>query len=101
GVLLITVYSQAARAGLDSEGRSALDSCGIVHRRSQKLRGFVPEWYHTTWHSPEYIVSRLSARFGDVRYSALPDGAQDIVTARKPEPPPPAGGDQSPVRSRL
>ncbi|MFB3776848.1 MAG: class I SAM-dependent methyltransferase [Bryobacteraceae bacterium] len=92
GVLLLTVFGRAARESLDSRGRSALDSDGIVHRRSQKLRGFVPEWYHTTWHSPEYIAKRLSARFSDVRYSALPDGAQDIVTARKPQHASPAGG---------
>ncbi len=68
---------------LDAEGRQTLQSQGFRHRRSEKLSGLVPDWYQTTWHSREYIVTRLSAWFGDVRYSVVPGGLQDVVTARK------------------
>jgi SAM-dependent methyltransferase len=83
GVLLLTIYGEASRKGLDSEGQSVLQAKGFLHRRSQKLRGLVPDWYQTTWHTRKYIVNRLSAWFGDVRYFAVPDGAQDVVGARK------------------
>jgi len=69
--------------GLEAEGREALQSRGFVHRRSQKLRGIVPDWYHTSWHSPEYIAGRLQTWFGDVRYRVVPGGLQDVVAARK------------------
>ena len=83
GVLLLTIYGSAASKVLDAEGQKMLRTQGFVHRRSQKLRGLVPDWYHTTWHTREYIVNRLSAWFGDVRYCVVPDGEQDVVTARK------------------
>jgi ubiquinone/menaquinone biosynthesis C-methylase UbiE len=83
GVLLLTVYGEAARKGLDAEAQKMLQTQGFVHRHSQKLRGLVPEWYQTTWHSREYIVNRLSAWFGDIRYCVVPDGQQDVITARK------------------
>jgi len=83
GLILITIYGDAATRGLDAEGRETLRSRGFVHRRSQKLRGIVPDWYHTSWHSREYIVSQLDTWFGDIRYWVVPDGRQDVVAARK------------------
>lgn len=85
GVLLLTIYGKGATDGLDEEGRRALHVSGFLHRRSQKLRGIVPDWYHTTWHSREYMVERLSRWFGDVRYQVVADGLQDIVAGRKPK----------------
>jgi SAM-dependent methyltransferase len=84
GVLLITVYGEAGIGTLDAEGRETLRTRGFVQRRSQKLRGLVPEWYYTTWHSREYIVDRLRKWFGDdVRHQVVPGGRQDVVLARK------------------
>jgi SAM-dependent methyltransferase len=84
GVLLLTIYGKSATQGLNEEGRRALQSGGFVHRRSQKLRGIVPDWYHTTWHSHEYMVQRLSRWFGDVHYYVVADGLQDVIAGRKP-----------------
>ena len=83
GVLLLTIYGKGATDGLDEEGHRALQAGGFLHRRSQKLRGIVPDWYHTTLHSREYMVERLSRWFGDVRYQVVADGLQDIVAGRK------------------
>lgn len=55
----------------------------MVHRRSQKLSGLVPEWYHTTFHTREYMVKRLREWFGDIRWRAVPGGEQDVVAMRK------------------
>ena len=87
GVLFITVHGDAAAQSLDPSGRETLRTRGFVHQRSRKLRGLMPDWYQTTWHSKDYIVSRLSARFTDIRYHVVPDGMQDIVVARKTVPP--------------
>ena len=83
GVLLLTIHGDAASKDLDAEGKQTLQTHGFLHRRSQKLQGLVPDWYQTTWHSREYIVSRLSAWFGDIRYWVVPDGQQDVVAAKK------------------
>ncbi|MGO9997246.1 MAG: class I SAM-dependent methyltransferase [Acetobacteraceae bacterium] len=86
GVLLLTIYGSAASRVLDAEGQHILQTAGFVHRRSQKLRGLVPDWYHTTWHSREYIVNRLAVWLGDIHYFAVPDGQQDFVAGRKADP---------------
>ena len=83
GVLLLTIYGKGVTEGLDEETKSALNLDGLVHRRSQKLRGLVPDWYQTTWHSRAYIVNRLSAWLGDIHYFVVPDGLQDFVAGRK------------------
>jgi SAM-dependent methyltransferase len=83
GVLLFTIYGASAIATLDAEDQRVLQTRGFVHKRSQKLKGLVPDWYQTSWHSREYILNRLSADFEDVRYRVVPDGLQDVVIARK------------------
>jgi len=83
GVLLLTVYGASSIAVLDPEDHELLRTRGFVHKRSQKLKGLVPDWYQTSCHSREYIVQRLSASFEDIRYRVVPDGLQDVVVARK------------------
>jgi hypothetical protein len=86
GVLLLTIYGKAARTSLDEDGQKMLQINGFVHRRSRKLKGLAPDWYQTSWHSREYVVSRLSPRFSEIRYSEIPDGQQDIVVGRRASP---------------
>jgi len=82
GLLLISVHGERCLDASDLEGIAELKSAGLLHRRSRKLQGIVPDWYQTTWHSQAYVVSRLSARFDDVHYYDIPDGTQALVTAR-------------------
>jgi ubiquinone/menaquinone biosynthesis C-methylase UbiE len=84
GVLLLSVHGEAAAKGLDAEGRETLDGAGFLHRRSRKLKGMVPDWYQTTWHSREYILDRLSRWFEEMRYDVVADGLQDFVLGKKP-----------------
>lgn len=83
GVLLITIHGTAAARGLDPEDRAVFLEYGFVHKRSQKLKGFLPDWYQTSWHSQRYIEERLAAGFEDIRYHVIPGAAQDVVVARK------------------
>jgi hypothetical protein len=82
GVLLLTVHGERAAQVLDQAGLETLRTAGFVHQRSRKLKGIVPDWYQTTWHSREYILNRLTARFVDIRYHPLDDSMQVIVMAR-------------------
>jgi SAM-dependent methyltransferase len=83
GMILLTIYGASASQELDIAGQTELQTEGFIHKRSQKLKGLVPDWYHTTLHSPEYIVNRLSVCFEDVHHYIVPDGEQDLVAARK------------------
>lgn len=85
GVLILTVHGKrAADAGHDQDVAAMLADSGFAHQRSRKLSGIVPGWYNTSWHSREYIVSKLRESFGEVRYVEVPDGSQDLVVARVP-----------------
>ena len=82
GVVLLTVHSDLVTGILDDAGRAALRSAGFLYRRSPRLRGIVPDWYNTAFHSREYIVQRLAPLFEDIRYQTVPDGPQAIVMGR-------------------
>ncbi len=82
GLLLLSVHGRGAAKSLDPDGLAALQTAGFVHRRSQKLKGIVPDWYQTSWHSEQYIVKRLSSSFQEVSYHDVPRSSQAIVMAR-------------------
>jgi SAM-dependent methyltransferase len=79
GLLIVTVHGHNAASALPPEDLVRLANAGFIHKTSRKLKGIVPEWYHTTWHSKGYIVDRLSRYFQGVRYVEIPDGMQDFV----------------------
>lgn len=83
GLLLFTVFGAATRDLLSPTEEGQFSARGFVHKRSEKLRGLVPDWYHTTWQSKEYLVGRLSARFENIQYSVVPDSIQDVVSGFK------------------
>jgi ubiquinone/menaquinone biosynthesis C-methylase UbiE len=83
GLLLFTVHGENALSTLSGVDLAELRSAGFLHRRSKKLSGVVPEWYHTSWHTRGYIAERCARWFGDIRYSSTPGNLQDLVTARR------------------
>jgi len=82
GIVILTVHGERAAASLDEGAAQSLKAAGFLHRQSRKLSGIVPKWYGTSWHSRSYITARLGRSFDDVRYTAVPDGVQDLVVAR-------------------
>lgn len=85
GILLLTVHGErAAKNHLDEDELEELRVAGLVHRTTNKLKGIVPDWYNTTWHSQQYILTLLQSLFRDVHYTDVADGLQDLVLARVP-----------------
>jgi ubiquinone/menaquinone biosynthesis C-methylase UbiE len=82
GLLILSVHGRNAGKGLAAGDAVTLKSAGFLHKTSNKLRGMVPSWYHTTWHSRDYIVKRLEGWFESVSYFEVPDGLQDFVIGR-------------------
>jgi cyclopropane fatty-acyl-phospholipid synthase-like methyltransferase len=86
GILLLTVHSErTATNHLKDYEIEELKGSGLIHKTTRKLIGIVPDWYNTTWHSRQYIVTLLQSLFQDVHYTVVPDGAQDLVLARAPK----------------
>jgi SAM-dependent methyltransferase len=82
GLLVISVHGRAAARLLREDERAILASEGLIHKRTRKLKGILPDWYNTTWHSQDFVVGTLSRFFVDVRYVEIVDGNQDLILAR-------------------
>jgi len=82
GLLLFSVHGARAAEVLDENGRTALRANGFVHQRTQKLKGIMPDWYQTSWHTERYIVERVSGLFDDVQYRDTSGGMQAFVLGR-------------------
>ncbi len=83
GLLLLTVHGQNATEGLAQPDLETLQRVGFLHKKSRKLRGIVPEWYQTSWHTQEYVMRRLSRWCECINYSTSPERSQDIVAASR------------------
>jgi SAM-dependent methyltransferase len=81
-LLILTVHGRNATRHVTPEDLKTLNTVGFLHKKSRKLAGIVPEWYHTTWHSRDYIVNRVSRWFQIASYCEIPDGLQDVLVCR-------------------
>jgi SAM-dependent methyltransferase len=84
GLLLFSVHGARCRAGVTVEDGARLAQCGFLHKTSAKLRGIVPAWYHTTYHSRDYVLRAVSEWFRPVSYAEGGLGYQDLVIVERP-----------------
>lgn len=52
-----------------------------VDRHVLDLRGYLPDWYHTTWHSQSDIADKLASLFDTATYFVVADGIPDCLVA--------------------
>jgi SAM-dependent methyltransferase len=83
GVLLLTFHGPDAWHILDHRDVATLKSQGVLYRASTKLRGLCPDWYQTTFHTPDCVMSMLESHFAVLRYERGGLGMQDVVVARR------------------
>lgn len=82
GILLLTVHGEGATRQLDEAAQQRLRREGFLFQTSTKLRGIVPEGYHTAYHAREYAVSLVGAEFRVLAYIAGGMGDQDVILAQ-------------------
>jgi len=85
GTLLFTVHGEQVwkQAVRRSEHLDALDKHGFLFARSGKMAGICPDWYHTSYHTREYVMTRIGALFDTTTYITGGMGIQDAVVVRK------------------
>ena len=83
GILLLTVHGERASRQLDSAAAESLRREGFLFQTSAKLRGILPEWYHTAFHTREYAVSQVGAHLRVLAYIAGGMGDQDVIIAER------------------
>jgi len=74
GLLLFTVHAEDVRQGRVGAG-------GFTFQTSRKLKGILPEWYHTTFQSHDSVTAVFGERFADVTCIPRGMGAQDVYLA--------------------
>lgn len=79
GTLLLSVHGRSSWNCLTEEDRDILQHKGFLFKRSSKLRGIVPEWYQTAFHSRDYVLRSFSRYLKPIRFIESALGFQDLV----------------------
>ena len=83
GVLLLSLHGKMAWNGLAEEDLAILRQKGFLFKTSSKLKGIVPDWYHTAYHSQEYVMRSYSSLFTTLAYIEAGLGYQDLVILQR------------------
>ena len=84
GWLLLTFYSE--RVWRATEHAEAVARGEFVFATSAKLKGLLPDWYHTALQNRDRIVASWSESFANVTYLSERFGDQDLVAGKKSIP---------------
>lgn len=83
GRLLLTIHGAGAAQALGAAKITELQERGFFHTRSRKLDGIMPAWYQTSWHTAEYMMSRMAESFEAGKLRRVEDGTQDVLSATR------------------
>lgn len=83
GVLLLTAHGESVWRDLSAARRERVERAGHLFETSAKLRGLVPDWYHTAYHTEAYLRALISTHFEVLLYAPAGLGYQDVVVAER------------------
>jgi hypothetical protein len=81
--LLVTVHGKNVWSKMQPQRREKIEQQGHLFEMSAKLRGIVPDWYHTAYHSENYAREWISVQFGLLEYIPSGLGYQDVIIAER------------------
>src|SRR5579864_4444446 len=82
GLLLFTVHGESAWQSLPPDKQGKIRREGFLFETSTKLRGIVPEGYHTAYHNESGVRRILGDSFHLLVYNAGGMGYHDVVIAQ-------------------
>ncbi len=83
GVLLVSLHGAHSWTALPRQDLEALGRRGFLFKTSAKLRGIVPGWYHTAYHSRDYAERTFARYFTLLSYREAGLGFQDLVALER------------------
>ena len=85
GIVVVTIHGRATWNKLTAEETETVERNGFLFRRDDSWSAIFPEWYQTSFHSPEYVRRRFGERFEilDIVEAGMND-KQDVVVMRRP-----------------
>jgi hypothetical protein len=81
GTLLFTVHGERVWRNLSPEEQSSVRGSGYLFQTTEKLRGIQPNWYQTSYHSANYILSLVEENFTVLTHTPNGMGYQDLIVA--------------------
>jgi len=82
GLLLFTVHGESAWQSLPPNKQEKIQREGFLFETSTKLRGIVPQGYHTAYHNESGVLRILGDSFHLLTYNAGGMGYHDVVIAQ-------------------
>jgi SAM-dependent methyltransferase len=79
GIAILSVHGPLSWTRLTPEDLQVLQDHGYLFRTSSKLRGILPDWYHTSYCSEKYIRETFSGFFEILNFMPGGLGQQDLV----------------------
>jgi len=91
GIVAVTTHGRATWNRLTAEEIEGVERDGFLFRRDDSWSAIFPEWYQTSFQTPEYVRRRFGERFEilDVVEAGMND-KQDVVVMRRPRDDEPA-----------
>jgi len=83
GRLLVSVHGKSSWGGLSRGDLETLEQLGFLFKTSSKLHGILPDWYHTAYHSREYVIRTVAPDFRVLEYVEAGFGVQDLVVLER------------------
>jgi len=83
GILILSVHGKNAWKVLSRDAVADLQRTGTLFVESRKLKGFLPEWYQTSYHTRDYVLGMIGAHLRVLEYIEGGMGDQDVIVAQK------------------
>ncbi len=83
GIAILSVHGPLSWTRLPPKDLQVLQDHGYLFRTSSKLRGILPDWYHTAYCSEKYIRETFSGFFEILNFIPGGLGLQDLVVLRR------------------
>jgi hypothetical protein len=87
GRLLLTFHGESVWRDLSVSDIAEIEQKGLLFRKSTKLRGICPDWYHTAFHSQRWLRTEMERHFTTVQFVPGAFGYQDAAIASYPKLP--------------
>ncbi len=83
GIVIVSIHGEKTWDLLPPDDVVHLREEGFLFNKSSKLHGIMPDWYHTAFHSREYVERVFSSVFEVRSYIEAGLGYQDLVVLRR------------------
>lgn len=83
GLLVLTLHGRGTHRALQTQEVEFLQAHGFLFKRSSKLTGILPEWYHTAFHAEHFARASVGKYLAVREYIPEGFGFHDVLIAER------------------